>query len=80
MLGLAPPVQAASARDARGQGRVPGFAPDTLDALRGDTILWTNNSGRRHTVTADSGSSTPATYSMVGDAELRRRLAGIGMT
>ena len=55
MLGLALPVQGASAATLRVKVEFQAFAPDTLDALRGDTVLWTNNSGRRHTVTADLG-------------------------
>ncbi len=31
------------------------FAPFSIDALPGDTVVWTNNSGRLHTVTADGG-------------------------
>jgi plastocyanin len=31
------------------------FAPSTLDVLPGDTVTWSNTSGRRHTVTADGG-------------------------
>ncbi len=31
------------------------FAPFAIDALPGDTVVWTNNSGRLHTVTADGG-------------------------
>lgn len=31
------------------------FAPHSVDALPGDVVSWANNSGRSHTVTADSG-------------------------
>ena len=52
MLGLALPVHAASAATLRVKVEFQAFAPDTLDALRGDSVLWTSNSGRRHTVHA----------------------------
>jgi plastocyanin len=55
MLGLALFVPAASSATLGVKVEFQAFAPDTIDALRGDTVTWTNNSGRRHTVTADLG-------------------------
>jgi plastocyanin len=32
------------------------FAPQTIEIKAGDTVVWTNNDDREHTVTADDGS------------------------
>src|SRR5262245_4649824 len=39
------------------------FSPKTLTVQPGDTVIWTNNSGIAHTVTADDGSFTSGSVS-----------------
>jgi LPXTG-motif cell wall-anchored protein len=50
----AAPADAATTRNVSIVGL--SFSPRTLTVQPGDTVVWTNNSGLAHTVTADNGS------------------------
>jgi plastocyanin len=54
-LALAPSAGSAAAATLPVNVEFQAFDPGSLDALAGDTVVWTNHSGRRHTVTANGG-------------------------
>jgi plastocyanin len=54
-LALAPSVGGAAATRLPVTVEFQAFDPGALDALPGDTVVWTNHGGRLHTVTADGG-------------------------
>jgi plastocyanin len=54
-LALAPSAGNAAAATLPVNVEFQAFDPGSLDALPGDTVVWTNHSGRRHTVTANDG-------------------------
>jgi plastocyanin len=54
-LAVLVPAGSAAAADLTVTAEFQSFAPTSLDALPGDTVMWMNHSGRTHTVTADGG-------------------------
>lgn len=52
------------------------FAPDRIDLLPGETVEWTNNSERRHTVTADDGSFDSG--DLFGDDRFDHQFGAVG--
>jgi plastocyanin len=85
-LGLAGGAVPASSQHPQegGGARVPasiGFAavtPQRLDVVMGDTVTWTNDSVRTHTVTADNGSFDSGR--LVPSATFRRMFDALGET
>jgi plastocyanin len=55
------------------------FAPQQLDVLPGETVVWTNMSERTHTVTADDGSFDSGNLAGSGTYSLRFATPGMYM-
>jgi plastocyanin len=80
----AAPASSQHAGDHPGGAAIPvsiGFdavSPQHLDVLAGDTVTWTNDSVRTHTVTADDGSFDSGR--LVPDTTYTRTFAAVGDT
>jgi plastocyanin len=71
LLVFLPASAGAMQMDHGGQGaavsiQFAAFAPTTTSVLAGDTVMWTNDASRQHTVTADDGSFDSGTLAANG--------------